>query len=210
MPDGRNWLCVIRAADGTALQFVVVESERYPDGMRVELGAEAAAVQIGDRALCTVTFGADDRITGLAVAERVAPKAPPTWFAELREPAAQPPAVTLLAFTGHGQPAGTLVDEADVSNLPVAGSDQTGALRWWPGSGEVDQIYVQPAWRRRGLGTVLLAAGGCLSWARDWPRFWGDGQRTALGEELRNAGSWQHRWAELTNLAPPMTPGDTG
>lgn len=210
MPDGHNWLCATRAADGTTHQVVVVESDRYPDGTRVELGAEAAAVQIGDRALCTVTFAAEERVTGLAVAQRIAPDAPPIWFAEVREAAARPPAVTLLAFTGHGQPAGTLVDEADASNLAVASGDQLGAVRWWPGTGEIDQVYVQPAWRRRRLGTVLLAAAGCLSWARDWPRVWGDGQRTALGEELRAATSWQHRWAELTNLAPPMTPGDPG
>jgi GNAT superfamily N-acetyltransferase len=210
MPDGLDWACLIRAADGTPHQFVVVESDRYPDGTVVELGADAAAVQIGERALCTITYGAAGRVTGVGVAERVAPKAPPVWYAESREPAAQPPAVTLVAFTGHGQPANSLIDEADLSNLAVESRDQVAALRWWPATGGVDQVYVQPDWRRRGIGRALLAAGGCLSWARDWPRFWGDGERTALGESLRVAGPWQHRWEELTNLAPPMTPGDTG
>lgn len=208
MPDGHNWACVIRAADGAPHQFVVVESDHYPDGTEVELGADAAAVQIGNRTLCTITYGAEGRVSGVAVPDRVAPSAPPMWFAELREPSARPPATALLAFTGHGRPAGTLVDEADLTNLAVESSDQLAAVRWWPATGEVDQIYVQPAWRRRGIGRALLAAGGCLSWARGWPRFWGDGQRTALGELFRNAGPWQHRMAGLTNIAPPMTPGE--
>jgi GNAT superfamily N-acetyltransferase len=210
MPDGHNWACLIRAADGTPHQFVVVESDRYPDGTQVELSADAAAVQIGDRALCTFTYGAPDRITGMAVGPRVAPKAPPMWFAELREPAAQPPAVVVIVFSGHGQPAGTLLDEADLSNLPVASSDQLAAVRWWPATGEVDQVYVQPAWRRRGIGRALLGAAGSLAWARGWARFWGDGQRTAMGEQFRDGGPWQHRMADLTNVAPPMTPGDPG
>jgi GNAT superfamily N-acetyltransferase len=210
MPDGLDWACLIRAADGTPHQFVVVESDRYPDGTVVELGAEAAAVQIGDRALCTITYGPAGRVIGIGIPERVAPQAPPMWFAELREPAAQPPAVTLVVFTEHGPPAGSLLDEADLSNLPVESSDQVAALRWWPATGEVDQISVQPQWRRRGIGRALLAAGGCLSWARDWPRFWGSGERTDMGEKFRNGGPWQHRFAALTNVAPPMTPGDGG
>src|SRR3954447_1596060 len=110
MPDGHNWLCAIRAADGTTHQVVVVESDRYPDGTVVELGADAAAVQIGDRALCTITYGAAGRVTDIRIPARVAPKAPPMWYAELREPAAQPPAVTLVVFTGHGQAADSLLD----------------------------------------------------------------------------------------------------
>jgi GNAT superfamily N-acetyltransferase len=79
-------------------------------------------------------------------------------------------------------------------------------VRWYPATGEVDQIYVQPAWRRRSIATGLIVAAGALSAARDWPRPWGDGQRTQLGEELRNAADWKHRAAELTHIAPPMTP----
>jgi GNAT superfamily N-acetyltransferase len=210
MPRGHNWFCLIRHADGTPHQFVCVESDRYPDGTRVELSADAAAVQIGDRTLCTVTYGRGDQVTGLEIPARVAPGAPPLWFVELRQPAAQPPTVELLAFTGHGQPAGTLLDEAAASNLAITNDDQLAAVRWWPATGEVDQFYVQPDWRRRGIGTAILAAGGVLSAARDWPRFWGDGQRTALGEKFRDGGRWPHRMADLTNLAPPMTPGDPG
>lgn len=204
---GSWWQCLIRSADGTPERLIAVESARYPDGTRLEFAPELAAVQVGDDAVCTAVFDASGRVRSLEVVARVAPSAPQVWFAEVREPAAAPPAVSLLAFTGHGQAPGTLLDEADASNVDVGGSDQLGALRWYPATGEVDQIYVQPAWRRRGIASLLLSAGATLSVARDWPRFWSDGQRTALGEELRNGRSWQHRAADLTHLHPPMTPG---
>lgn len=196
------------ASEGRPERFFAVESARYPDGVRVELEAGTAREQVGEDAVCVVTFDDSHRVVGLQVLAHYVPKAPPIWFAELRQSAARPPAVNLLAFTGHDQPAGTLVEESDLSNLPVRSSDQLAALRWYPASGEVDQIYVQPAWRRRGLASAMIAAGATLSVARDWPRLWGDGQRTQLGEELRNASSWRHRAADLTHVVPPMTPGD--
>jgi GNAT superfamily N-acetyltransferase len=208
-PPGRAgswWQCVVRGDDGELDRLVVVASTRYPDDARIELSEDMAAVQIGDRASGTARFGTDSRVDRLEVAPRVAPAAPPTWFAELRESTAQPPAVNLLAFTGHGQPAGTLVDGTALAELPVVSRDQLAAVRWYPSTGEVDQVYVQPAWRRHGLATVLIMAAKTLCAAREWPRLWGDGQRTALGEQLRNASLWRHRAADLTHVAPPMTP----
>ena len=105
-------------------------------------------------------------------------------------------------------PPGTLLDEVAAAELSAISDDQLGAVRWYPGSGEVDQVYVQPAWRRRNIATVLIVAAKTLTAAREWPRLWGDGQRTAQGERLRNASSWRVRTAELTHLAPPMTPGE--
>jgi GNAT superfamily N-acetyltransferase len=116
--------------------------------------------------------------------------------------------VSLIAFTGHGQPHGAVLDQTDVAALDVVRSDQLGAVRWYPATGEIDQIYVTPSWRRRSIGTVLVIVGTTLSVARDWPRFWTDGQRTELGERMRAASEWGHRAAELTNIAPPMTPPD--
>jgi hypothetical protein len=121
---------------------------------------------------------------------------------------AQPQAVNLVAFTAAGQPPGALLDEAAVATVAVTSADQLGAIRWYPNTGEIDQIYVAPYWRRHHIATALLSAAGTLSVARGWPRIWADGQRTALGEKLRNARPWASRAADLTHLVPPMTPGE--
>jgi GNAT superfamily N-acetyltransferase len=205
---GSWWQCVIRETASEPARFITVQSSRYPDGSRVELSPEMARLQIGDAAVCAITYGDGRRVVGMQVMPWFAPKAPPMWFAELRESAASPPAVSLLAFTGAGQAANSLVDQSDLRNVAVVSSDQLGALRWYPATGEIDQVYVQPPWRRRNIASALLGAAASLSVSRDWPRFWSDGQRTALGEDLRNARTWRHRAADLTNLSPPMTPGD--
>jgi GNAT superfamily N-acetyltransferase len=202
------WQCVIRGSGSEPDRFVTVQSTRYPDGARVELAPDMARTQIGDAAVCVITFGEARRVARLELQPWFAPKAPPLWFAELRESTGAPPAVSLVAFTGAGAPAHALIDEAGLSNLPVRSRDQLGALRWYPATGEIDQIYVQPAWRRRNIASALLGAAASLSVARDWPRFWSDGQRTELGEDLRNGRSWRGRAAHLTHVAPPMTPDE--
>jgi GNAT superfamily N-acetyltransferase len=202
------WQCVIPGRGAEPDRFVTVQSARYPDGSRIELAPDMARVQIGADAVCEISFADGHRVVGLRVMPWFAPKAPALWFAERRESTATPPAVNLMAFSGAGQPAGTLVDEAGLRGIPVGTADQLGALRWYPATGEIDQIYVQPSWRRRNIASALLAAGGTLSVARDWPRFWSDGQRTEMGEQLRNGRSWKDRAAEVTHVAPPMTPGD--
>lgn len=202
-----RWQCVIAAHGDEPRRLVVVLSQRYADGVRVELTDDAARAAIEDRGWCVVTF-AGDRVVAVSPTALAAPKAPPVWFAEVREPAARPPAVNLLAFTGHGQAAGALLDPAQLTNVNVTTADQLGALRWYPATGEVDQLYVQPDWRRRSIAGALIAAAGSLALARDWPRLWGDGQRTTMGEALRSASTWRHRAAPLTHVAPPMTPAD--
>jgi GNAT superfamily N-acetyltransferase len=201
------WQCIALRPDGSRAWFAVVWSARHPDGTRVELPEDEARRLVGADAVCTAAFDAAGRVSRLLVGERGAPKAPPLWFVEVRESAATPPAVSLVAFTGHGVAPGTLLGDTDLGNTSATSADQVGAVRWYPASGEVDQIYVQPQWRRRNLGGALIAAAAALSYARDWPRLWSDGQRTELGEAFRNASPWRHRTQDLSHLRPPMTPG---
>jgi GNAT superfamily N-acetyltransferase len=203
------WVCSVRATDGRIERVVVVESHAYPDGTHVELNEAMGDVQIGNNALCTAVLGVDGQVVGLHPSRRFAPKAPPIWFVEVRESTASPPAVSLIAFTGNDRPPGTLVSDSDWSNLSVDTDNQLGAVRWFPATGQSNQLYVQPQWRRRNVASALLGAAECLSVARRWPRLWGDGQRTELGEQARNARTWQKRTSALTHLHPPMTPDDT-
>jgi GNAT superfamily N-acetyltransferase len=202
-PAVANWWFAQVSGDGDQSRLIAVQSDAYPDDTHVEL--DTAAGELAGT-VCTVHLD-DGKARAVVLGGSVAPDAPPLWFAELRESSARPPATNLLAFSGHGQPPGALLDDADLSNVTVRSEDQLGAVRWYPVSGVVNQIYVAPQWRRRRVGTALLTAATTLSVARDWPRLWGQGQRTAMGEAFRNNSTWWHRAEELTHLAPPMTPG---
>jgi GNAT superfamily N-acetyltransferase len=174
----------------------------------VELPVNAATEAVGGDAMCTARY-AGHRVDALIVGTRCAPDLPPLWFGEVVETAASPPATNLLAFAGPHVSPGALLDVSALRGVGVKSEDQVGAVRWYPATGEVDQIYVQPAWRRRRIANALIAAAAALSYAREWPRLWSDGQRTELGEQLRNNSSWRGRTADLTHLAPAMTPPQT-
>jgi GNAT superfamily N-acetyltransferase len=202
------WQCLAVARDGKPVWVAAVLSDRHPAGAHVELIADAAQREVGVDGLCTAEFDENGAVGALRVGARGAPKAPPLWFVEVRESAASPPAVSLVAFTEHGVPAGSLLAETDIGSTSATSADQVGAARWYPATGEVDQIYVQPQWRRRTVGRALVVAAGTLAYARNWPKLWADGQRTQLGEQFRNASPWWHRAHDLTHLSPPMTPSD--
>jgi len=200
------WQCAAVDADGRARWLAVVASGRHPGGSRVELPEPEAVRAAGGDVACRAEHGPDGPVQRLVLGPAAGIDGVPPWFAEIRETTARPPAANLVAFTGFGPPPGELLDEVRLAELPARTEDQLGAVRWYPATGEVDQIYVQPAWRRRHVGSALVAAAAALSYARDWPRLWADGQRTELGERFRNASPWRARTAELTNLAAPMTP----
>lgn len=203
------WHCRALGPDGAPVWFAVVQSSTHADGTVVELPESDALIAIGSSAVGFARVGPDGGLDRLEVTEDSAPQAPPLWFVQLDEPDAMPlPAVTLLAFTGHGIEPGTLLDHAGARRAGVKSDDQVAAFRWYPGSGFGDQVYVAPQWRRRTIGSGILAAGGTLAFARGWSRLWGDGQRTAEGNKMRDAGRWSHMSEELTHLMPPMTPED--
>ena len=206
--SGGLWQCRALRPDGRPAWLAVVWSTHLPDGERVELPEAEARAVIGDRTMCCAHYADDDTVASLDVTALCAPKAPPLWFAELAEPDAAPPAVSLVAFSGHDVQAGSLLDRSQLTDVQVTSGDQLAALRWYPATGEIDQVYVAPTSRRQTIGSAMFLAVGTLSLARDWPRIWADGQRTAMGDRLRQASPFRHRTAELTNLAPPMTPFD--
>jgi GNAT superfamily N-acetyltransferase len=202
---GASWWSARVPGDSDRAEAVVVVRSAYRlDGAHVRLAPDDPALTDW---VTRAEISEDGDVQAVHLADHVAPRAPLLWYVEVRETMAQPPALNLVAFAAPGVPAGTIVPGGDFGVLPVSSPDQAGALRWYPASGEVDQVYVQPRWRRRGVGTALLHTAETLAIAREWPRLWADGQRTELGERFRHGAAWAHRAAELTHLAPPMTPG---
>lgn len=198
----------VRAVDdaGRPTWDATVQSDRHPDATELTLPEAEALEHVGEHAVAIARYDGDGDVVGLEATEDAAPKAPPLWFIELRQPSSDPPAVVLVAMTGHGVAAGTLLNRRGAREVGVTSEDQLGAFRWIPHSGFGDQLYVSPDWRRRTIGTGLLAAANTLGFARGWPRLWGDGQRTAEGDRMRQAGRWTHLSEDLTHLMPPMTP----
>lgn len=203
-----HWSCGAVRPDGTLTAFFLVHSHRYADRVRLILPEDEAHALVGDEAVVSMTFDGGQPTT-ICVSPSVAPKLPSVWFAEVVEPDGKPPATNLLAFAGQDIEPGALLDLDALRKVPVKSEDQLGAIRWYPGTGEVDQVYVSPRARRQNLGTALILGAGALNASRACPRFWGDGQRTSDGNRLMSGRpQWSHRVGELTHLAAPMTPFD--
>lgn len=201
------WYVRALGPDGMLRWAALLQSEEHPDGTLLELPEAEAELALQDQPLVgRAHVGPDGTLTRVEVSAEAAPKAPPLWFLELDEPEATPPATTLLAFSGHDVDPGTFLDRTGLQGVAVTSDDQLGAYRWVPHSGFVDQLYVTPQWRRRSIGTALIAAASLVVIARGWPRMWSDGQRTAEGDRMRSAARWSHRTDDLTHLMPPMTP----
>jgi GNAT superfamily N-acetyltransferase len=136
------------------------------------------------------------------------------WWVEFPETSAKPPATALVAFEAPVVPPGSVVDVAGFTSLGVRNSDQVGAIRWWPSTGEVHQIYVAPENRRQGIGTALITAAWTYARLRGWPPLWGSGQRTDLGEVMVTRGAatgspnFVSRTQPRTHRLPPMTPAE--
>ena len=203
------WGCRALRPDGTIAAFFGADSPLHPDRTRISLPEVEARDAVGGDMTCAVHFDERNQPQLIEIMPRLAPKAPALWFAELAEPDASPPAGNLLAFVGHGVEKGRLLDRDALRRVPVQTVDQLGAVRWYPGTGEIDQLYVAPHARRQNVATAMLVAVSTLEAARDGRSMWGDGQRTADGDRLLKAHpTWSHRAGELTHLMPPMTPMD--
>lgn len=140
--------------------------------------------------------------------EAALPDVPRLWYVELPEPAAAPPATTLLAFSDARFPEGTVLTADEARAARVASGHQVAAIRWWTGSGLAHQIYVAPRHRRRGLALKLAMVAHGVQRVRGLPRLHGDGRRTDDGEAWAGGlpawAAW--RLAERTHVLPSMTP----
>jgi GNAT superfamily N-acetyltransferase len=188
------WQVHVPAGRSSPRRCALIRSELHADGARVQFDAHEYA-RIERDAICVANFGAGNDIALLAVPAHCVPKAPPLSWAERSDNDAHPPATVLEAIDATGA-------RPDV--LQASGrTDPIGWVRWYPMTGLIDDIWVAPQLRRHGIATALLYAADVLSAARDWRRLWADGQRSDLGDRLREGGVWRTRAADRTHVTPP-------
>jgi GNAT superfamily N-acetyltransferase len=188
------WQVHVPAGRSTPRRVALIDSDLHAEGTRVQTDA-AQFARLEPNALCVAKFSTANEVVELAVSSERVPKAPPLHWVERTDHDAHPPATVLEAYDASGaQP-----------NVLLAASDATpvGWIRWYPLTGLIDDIWVEPELRRRGIATALLYAADVLSVAREWRRLWADGQRTDLGDRLREGGHWRARAADRTQLTPP-------
>lgn len=134
---------------------------------------------------------------------------PPMWYVWLPQAGTDPPLLALVAFATGDLPAGTVVDDDTFAGLGRDNDEQVGAIRWWPDTGQIFELYVQPAMRRKGVSKALLYAASAQQIALgNGKRVWAGGERTDLGEALATALQLGHRIAPRTSVVAPMTPED--
>lgn len=195
-----------RTATGATTGLAAFVSEEFADGQVVDTanlppGSLDAAVELWRAQL-------DPAIRRLIWMDPMA-GAPVMWFVHQPEDDAEPSAVTLVAFAGGELPAGTVTGAVGFQATGVDPAEQVGAIRWWPATGQVHQIYVQPLWRRRRVGTALLHAASAQQVAlATGARLWGGGERTDLGESFVAGLPYDHRVARRSTRVAPMTPPD--
>jgi GNAT superfamily N-acetyltransferase len=181
---------------------VAVLGEQFPAGTVVD---QPPGGRPGGWLMAVRADASGSRVHGVEVA---LPDVPLLWYVELAEPAASPPATTLLAFSDARFPEGTVLTAAEARAAGVGGEQQVAALRWWTGSGLAHQVYVSPRHRRRGLALKLATAAFGIQRVRGLPPLHGDGRRTDDGEAW-TGGLPAHaasRVASRTHALPSMTP----
>lgn len=205
-PDGTldPWFARVPAGSeggGEEILYAVVSGD-FPAGSVVDLpgSARPSGWRVAVRSV-------GRRVTGVQVH---APGAPPMWFVDLPEPAADPAARTVIAFSDTRFTDGALLDAEQARVHGIGGDHQVASLRWYTGSGLVHQIYVRPAFRRRGVGSKVVQAAFGLQAAAGGPPLYGDGRRTDLGEDWRRRLPEEIavRMAPRTHRLAPMTPGE--
>ena len=206
MPDQRPGLWWARLPGGGEpgrRTLVGVLSDEFPEDSVVDLPGDRRPPR------WLIAVAAEDggsRVHQVAVAM---PDAPLLWYVELPEPAAAPPATTVVAFSDARFAEGTVLTATEARAAGVGSGEQVGALRWWTGTGLVHQLYVGSAHRRRGVARKLAHAAAGVQAARGLPPLHDDGRRTDLGEQWRR-GLGDHaaaRFAPLSQRLAPMTPG---
>jgi hypothetical protein len=131
--------------------------------------------------------------------------APAVWFVWVDEPTVTPRATNLVAFVDDRVAPGTILSGHQFAALGVGNDIQVGAIRWYPETGLIHQVFVAPDFRRQQLGTVLLYAASALHQSHSWPgKIHADGRRTELGQQFAAGLRHPHRLQPQDDVMPPM------
>lgn len=151
------------------------------------------------------THAADPGLVRIAIGAYLLPNPPALWFVWVDEPKASPKATNLVAFGGDRFEAGTVVSRYTFATAGVPNGEQAGAVRWYPGGGQVHQVFVAPEWRRKNVASTLLYTADAFHQANGWDgKLHGDGRRTALGQLMLSGLLHPNRAKALTEEMPPM------
>ena len=194
------------ARDDSSGTLSAFDTDDFPDGTTV------GAAEIADGRLAELSSLWSARYeprTGRLLNVVAGSRARSLWYVETPEPQADPPAVTLVAFDTTHFPPGRVIDHLAFVPLPIRSDQQVAAIRWWPGTGQIHQVYVHPLRRRQGIGTAMLYAASAHLVAGGSPhQLWASGDRTDLGESLAVGLPYPHRARARRRSLPPMTPAE--
>ncbi|MGY1740373.1 MULTISPECIES: hypothetical protein [unclassified Blastococcus] len=185
--------------------LVAVNSERFADGTPVDLTALESRGRRPAGWLVDVRYRTTDgAVVRIDASETLAELCPPLWFVELHHATSNIPASSLLAFTGGAFRPGVVVTPREVAAAGVRMADRIGEVRWYNRSGIVDAVSVEPALRRRGVGTVLVTAAEALRVLRGWAPLRSDGRLTDAGAAWLDAAppAWRPRLADRVEVLP--------
>jgi hypothetical protein len=210
---GNVWFALhaVQADDGVDTVVAGYVDDRQPDesriqhrGSRQELLDDPTAQGF---AFCLTAAG-KTRVTRVRIRPDamfgLAAGAPDLWYVLLIEPDADPVAANLIAFATKAFPDGAIVDDVAATAAGLTAADQVGALRWYPGSGQVHQVFVAPEWRRHHVAIKLHMAAELIRAGRGWPPIRGGEIRTDLGEAYISSLGESPRITPRIASAPPM------
>jgi GNAT superfamily N-acetyltransferase len=184
---------------GERWQVAAHVGNTHPDG--------AIADQASGDPLLWRTMPSDGALLKVELAPDSVPGMPDLWFVHVDEPRATPRATNLVAFASDDFEPGAIVSKYAFATAGVHNDRQAGAVRWYPSSAIVHQIFVSPDWRRRSVGTVLLYTADAFHQANGWQgHLHSDGRRTDLGQQFIAGVRHPQRFAPLTETMPPMDP----
>jgi GNAT superfamily N-acetyltransferase len=216
-PLGGWWFAVDASVgpDGhVAIALAQVRTDQHPREARIGVPSVAEFVIANEQSVIAVIRGC--LTVGRVVAQTIETlehghsgefvPAPSLGYVYNERPGPESAMRHLLAFVDL--PDGQMLSADEAQARGVDPTTQVAAVEWSWRDGLVNQLYVAPAWRRKGIATRILRAAELICALQGNPPLHGGALRTDLGDDFLRAApaSWEPRLHERTGTAPPMTP----